>query len=169
MLLFLLPLLAQARILQIEFVDALLVDRLRNATLCLVANATLKNVTLCNSIVPVPQTSIFMAAMQFNVLGDIVDIYAQGNNLTQAFTAALHAQGFFTLDQSYVSQLSDVDRPTVAMTVWNSVLLGVLLLTTAGMYNCATPPRARPPLLRAKARRAQQPPPVAEDLGDGGG
>ena len=141
--LLLLPLLVRAaeaatRRLQVEFVDTLWVDRLRNATLCLAANATLGGSADCASVAAFAQNGIFMAAMQLNVANGTVNIYT--TDAAAAMGAYLRAQGFFTLEQSYVSQVSDVDRPLALMLGFVVAITLLLVATAVGMYRCAQVP-----------------------------
>lgn len=51
---------ADARRLQVEFVDTLWIDRLKNATFCDVMNRTLNGTTLCGSINASYQNNVLM-------------------------------------------------------------------------------------------------------------
>jgi hypothetical protein len=141
---------ARAVYYQVEFRDALWVDRLNNATFCVAMNATLGGVTDCASFWPLQQSSILMSAVQINVYNASVDVYAPGNTLASMLTTLLQNGGFFTLSQSSVTQITLIERPTVLAV---SVIVLVIFVSCMSALAIFLFPKETP---RRRSTRLQQ-------------
>lgn len=83
--------------------------------------------------------------MQFDIVGETVDVYQSGTNLTQTLTDALLSSGFFTLDISYVSIIADPERKQELLIGLVSAFLAVFILTATFTYFGLSWQARRPP------------------------
>lgn len=134
------------RIIQIEFESTLLQDAQRNASFCSALTSVIGGDVLCFSLLPEAQDNndLFLSDIQITVYNLTTNIYAPGNTLVSSLTTALRNGGFFTLAESTVTLITDLDHPVLYVLIFAVGFLLALALATLCFYHWTAPEEPKP-------------------------